>query len=237
MKNLILALLTLLPLSAQADPPAVHGMLLFGEKTLYASHLPMFHAPHDYQAIFEIGLADIPRSMTLQHYQQEKAAGQTLFTIVPQPMDLVPVMAGKVTNFDVSLYSGHFEQGGKRLGWVKLEVKQVVLAQKLNPNSTAANDTYFVFGKGWDYYAAHLIAGKPNFDAILWMGKPKNKFAPPCNRRLCPEEPVILPPGSNGWIMQSEASGVPEKGNFLGSQDLESQVLEVIYSDSADLSH
>jgi hypothetical protein len=39
--------------SAQ-DQPAVHGMLLVGEETLYLSHLPMFHSPHNYQVILEV---------------------------------------------------------------------------------------------------------------------------------------------------------------------------------------
>lgn len=28
---------------------SVHGMLIFGKEKIYASHLPMFHPPHDYQ--------------------------------------------------------------------------------------------------------------------------------------------------------------------------------------------
>jgi len=36
-----------------------HGMALFGGKAgLYASHLPMFHAPHDYQVLLQIHIAD-----------------------------------------------------------------------------------------------------------------------------------------------------------------------------------
>jgi hypothetical protein len=36
------------------DPNATfgtHGMLLFGEETLYLSHLPMFMSPHNFQVI------------------------------------------------------------------------------------------------------------------------------------------------------------------------------------------
>jgi len=40
------------------DRPAVHGMLLVGTNALYVSHLPMFHAPHDYQALAEVALQD-----------------------------------------------------------------------------------------------------------------------------------------------------------------------------------
>jgi hypothetical protein len=39
------------------EKPTFHGMVLFGEQTAYLSHLPMFMAPHDYQAIFEVTLS------------------------------------------------------------------------------------------------------------------------------------------------------------------------------------
>jgi hypothetical protein len=38
------------------EHPAVHGMLVVGEGQLFLSHLPMFHAPHDYQIIMEVRL-------------------------------------------------------------------------------------------------------------------------------------------------------------------------------------
>ena len=38
------------------DPPAIHGMLMVGTQTIFLSHLPMFHRPHDYQVILEVGL-------------------------------------------------------------------------------------------------------------------------------------------------------------------------------------
>src|SRR5437764_5039138 len=46
-----------------ADPAATHNMLIFGEETVYLSHLPMFQEkgkpvmPHRYQAIFEVTFA------------------------------------------------------------------------------------------------------------------------------------------------------------------------------------
>jgi hypothetical protein len=39
-----------------ADTPATHGMLLFGTKDIWLSHLPMFHKPHDYQVIMSVTL-------------------------------------------------------------------------------------------------------------------------------------------------------------------------------------
>ena len=41
---------------ASEDKPATHGMLIFGTNKIYASHLPMFHSPHNYQVILELDL-------------------------------------------------------------------------------------------------------------------------------------------------------------------------------------
>mgnify|MGYP003693773227 CR=1 FL=1 len=43
------------------DPNATfgtHGMLLFGDETLYLSHLPMFMSPHNFQVILAVTLND-----------------------------------------------------------------------------------------------------------------------------------------------------------------------------------
>lgn len=57
---ILLIVMTLCKLVAQSehghihytDKPSVHGMTLMGTELIYASHLPMFHTPHDYQIIF-----------------------------------------------------------------------------------------------------------------------------------------------------------------------------------------
>ena len=40
----------------QPEQPNFHGMVLIGDKRAYLYHLPMFHSPHDYQAVFEVSL-------------------------------------------------------------------------------------------------------------------------------------------------------------------------------------
>ena len=43
---------------ARASEPAFHGMVLFGNKTHYISHLPMYHSPHDYQVVAQVSLSN-----------------------------------------------------------------------------------------------------------------------------------------------------------------------------------
>ena len=93
MKTLLKTLTLFLSLAssvAAADEPATHGMLLFGQNQTYASHLPMFHTPHDYQLIMKIKLSTNPRasSMPLIEYKKAKQNGEKLFTLVFSTLDL-----------------------------------------------------------------------------------------------------------------------------------------------------
>jgi hypothetical protein len=177
-KNITVTLLALAALQgavAQADTPSTHGMLVFGNQTTYASHLPMFHQPHDYQAIFQIELFPLPRARTLAEFDTagnyEAALGSDrhdYFSIEPQRMDLTKVLDGSITQFKVKLYAGHFERGGQLLGETRVTITKILLGQKLDGDQEAkTHEDYLVFGQEDEVYAAHLIKERPNFDAIV----------------------------------------------------------------------
>ncbi len=154
---------------AHADVPSTHGMLIFGQDATYASHLPMYHQPHDYQFIFKAKLSG-GRSPALPAYHAAKQAGHTLFTIEPDTMDFVPVMNGARKSFSAILYDGHFERGGQPLGRITVEVEKILFQKKLNPNELSPDhDRFEVFGQDGEYYAAHQVYGRPNFDQISRM--------------------------------------------------------------------
>src|SRR5687768_7078544 len=117
MKKMMLLMMLLLSAISNADMPSTHGVLLFGDKVSYASHLPMFHEPHDYQVILKLALEDLPRSVTVRvHYEESKKNKKNLFTLVPETMDLTEIINGTKTSFMASIYEGHFERGGRDLG-------------------------------------------------------------------------------------------------------------------------
>src|SRR5690606_35280776 len=87
-----------------ADTPSTHGMLLFGDRVTYASHLPMFHAPHDYQLIMKLKFSDQAPSETLRLYEEAKEEEPSLFTLVPERMDLSEVVSGQRTEFSAVIY-------------------------------------------------------------------------------------------------------------------------------------
>lgn len=164
MKTLILVLLTIVG-TAHADMPSTHGMLVFGDKATYASHLPMFHHPHDYQVVMKIEMSNGPRSFTMMDYGRLKNQGEKMFTIEPERMDLTKVMDGTIKSFNAILYQGHFERGGRRLGPVVVAVKTFLVKTKLDPAATEKNQ-YLLFGEQMDNYLVHLINGQPSFDLV-----------------------------------------------------------------------
>jgi len=240
-KLFILASLILLGAFARADRPSIHGMALFGDKQLFASHLPMFHAPHDYQLVFELSLQEVDTGV-LEKLSNLKKTGQTFYTIEPELMDLTKIMSHEVKQFTANLYSGHFERKGKILGEVIVQVGKILLQSKLQTTGSQDNK-YLVFGSNGEYFATHIIQGKPNLDHIVKVAQPFFFDIPFCNRRICPDPQQVLIDDSKLPIqLDGKKSGfniiAPQVGESLGSGlDVNAQITEVIYSEREELSH
>ncbi|HEY8271863.1 MAG TPA: hypothetical protein VIG33_13310 [Pseudobdellovibrionaceae bacterium] len=185
-KYFIIALTLFLGATSQADSAAIHGMVLFGKSTTYASHLPMFHSPHDGQVIMKISLSDFPRCKTVLLYQKLSAAAtDKIFTLLPEALDLAQVMNGEMTQFTASIYEGHFEKSGKLLGMVIVKVEKLILSAKLDSLAPEQNQ-YLIFGERGEYFAAHIINGRPSYDSILEVKAPYRIKTGLCRLRYCP---------------------------------------------------
>lgn len=166
-------------LATAADPPSTHGMLLVGEKTLFASHLPMFHRPHDYQGIARISVGE----NVLAIYQADRAGhpNETVYTIVPEKFSLPDKLKAGAT-FKAALFRGHFERGGEEIvAEMKVTVAEVIHFRRLDPKETKPQTARAIlFGSGKDAFAAHLISGQPDFDQVLELqGMPQPITADP----------------------------------------------------------
>lgn len=168
-----------------SDPPAVHGMLLFGNKSTYVSHLPMFHQPHDYQLISEVELKNIGTNRTVEKYLKVKK-DDAIFTLVPKPMDLTKVMAGEIKTFEATIYQGHFERQGTPLGQAMVSIKKIITALKIAKEKGPSLD-FISFGHDGEYFLAHVIKGQPTYDAIYASEQPFSLVMPPCGRGGCGE--------------------------------------------------
>lgn len=227
------------PAPARADATGIHGMVLFGDSQAYASHLPMFHAPHDRQLILKVSLKPLPGSHGHASYARAKAGGTTYFTLEPRIMDLEKIASGAKTEFVASVYAGHFERGGHNLGDLKVIVEKVVLSKKLDASAPIhQTEKYFVFGEAGNYFAAHLIASKPSFDAIFEVSRPYELRFPHCRTRVCgdptqvPVRDESLPIELNG--PESADPTQAGLGNWVGPM---ADVKKTIHVEENDLSH
>ncbi len=236
MKLLALLSILLAAVTAKADVPAVHGMLVFGNKATYASHLPMFHHPHDYQLVMKINLGS---GVTVSRYEKLKAQGETLFTIAPKPMDLALVMNGSIKSFPAELFHGHFERGGTPLGPVTVAVETFIINTKLNPQAMETHE-FLVFGAEGEYFAAHLIKGKPSFDFVAAVSKPYTLSIAHCERRAC-LDPEKIPVSDDKLPLTLQSvlgNALPKAGHFLfGSNRVATEIMDVIYVEKNELAH
>lgn len=152
------------------DRMGTHGMLLFSDgNVLYASHLPMFHRPHDKQVIF---------SFHLKNKKTESALIKSLthntnyWTLAPQPFDLnlLGIDSNRgVMSFQADLYSDHFERGGT-LQYTKqtVFVRKLIINRRLEAKTPSLVQFIRVTPKNAKrHFYAQLIEGQPGVDRIF----------------------------------------------------------------------
>lgn len=216
---------------AQGNSFGSHGMFLFGEQSTYASHLPMFHKPHDFQVLLEIELKGEADVLDAKGFR----------TLFPEELELEKIMDGSVTSFSATLFSGHFERGGIALGEVQVLVKEVLYKQKLQADQELGS-SFIVFGDNGEYYAAHQILGAPSYDAILKVSAPYVLEFPPCFRRLC-TDPVRTAFAFDESVLKLKSSldfaaRAPQPGEAIGSYlSVNAEVIDVLYLEYNELAH
>jgi len=166
-----------------------HGMLVVGLDSIWASHLPMFHPPHDFQMLMEVGLEDAEA-----YRKDRRASGEPLYTLDPEKMswkDLLPDGSKPPTrtSFTADIYRGHFERGGTQiLEKAKVEVRRVAYSSPLVAADPPASDlTYRVVGGGDQLFLAHEIHGAPSFDHVVSF-----RFEDPAGVVSAIGDPVVI---------------------------------------------
>lgn len=168
---------TLLPLAANAETAiGGHGMAVFGGREgLYASHLPMFHAPHDTQLVLRFHLADAAADRALR---ETLALEPGLWTFDPESFDLLrfaPGHAKPLREFKARFFDGHFERGGKPQPHEQhVVVDEVLQFRRLNPAMREATvGRYWLIGQGDEWFAFKEIDRRPDFDHIVRLTSPQ----------------------------------------------------------------
>jgi hypothetical protein len=153
--------------AASAPAPAVkddgrmgvHGMVVFGERRVYLSHIPMFRRPHDAQIILEVDLSP----------GGPKSFSDGLYTFEPERFALDTLVRGDARAFSGTLFKGSFEDGGTPLQKdVKVSIKRVVVARYLGgADGDSAEVRYLVLGEPADAYIIRGIGRAPGIDQIV----------------------------------------------------------------------
>jgi hypothetical protein len=167
-----------------------HGQLVFGQETIYFSHLPMFmfdeaRHPHNFQVILEVKLSkpgNDPQALYLRDRQQ---TGQKLYTFFPDTFsmsDLASPDTGhpRLQELDGDLYHNHFEREGRRrlVTGVTATIEKVVYFQQFQRHAEPLPQLeYLLFGRGGELFLAHVITRPPDFDQVLSVTLDGHQFS------------------------------------------------------------
>ncbi len=155
-----------------------HGMVVFGGKTaLFASHMPMFHAPHDLQVVIQFHLADTKVHDELAQALTNKSQ---FWSLDPEDFDLQRLSSAHATplsKFSANFFEGHFERGGQqRYVSQTVIVDKVMMFRPLKlENKIEMQGHYHVIGQGKERFLVKEIDRRPDFDVIFKL----NEFAKP----------------------------------------------------------
>jgi hypothetical protein len=148
------------------DKASTHGMLIFGTDKIYASHLPMFHSPHNYQIIIELMLDNAAKQKFIA--DQKLHPEFTTYTIEPEKF-VLPDMINAKGSFKANVYRGHFERGGIKIAdGINIKITNIIHFKKFDANAAKQSEANFlVFGTSKEQFAIHQISNKPDFEQIL----------------------------------------------------------------------
>ncbi|WP_153916003.1 hypothetical protein [Shewanella sp. TC10] len=181
--TVFIAIITLFssPLQANNSHFGTHGMTIFGGNDgLFASHLPMYHKPHNVQMVMQFHFSDpvVDKTVKQQLTQQAHQANQ-LWTIVPKPFDLMrlhPAQDNGLTQLQADVVEGHFERGGiSRFTDQQVIIDKVIIFSELSmlvEQDKAANAQYLVIGanpQSQHQFLIKLIENRPEADHLLRM--------------------------------------------------------------------
>lgn len=138
-------------------------MMLMGSEIIYASHLPMFHSPHDYQIISVLELSKDDQAKYI--LDKKNHPEELIYTIEPETF-VLPEMINHTKTFKANIYRGHFERGGEKfLENIMVKISKVIYYKQFDKKSIKPkNLQYLLFGNAKEQFLVHRISARPDFD-------------------------------------------------------------------------
>jgi hypothetical protein len=226
------------PMSVTAAQPAatqnaptqmalgLHGMAVFGgTEGLYASHLPMFHTPHDSQVIFRFHLEDPQLDQSLRATLAQHAK---LWTLAPEKFDLLrlsPKHATPLKQFNASFFDGHFERGGaEKFTNAQVVVDEMLFFKRLNAEKLQSRLAhYHLLGKGKERFLFKEIDQRPDYDHIVAL-RLKNSTRLPSTITLNRPTQKLQMPSAAEWnrALQALSTNIVHRHDiYFETEDLQ----------------
>ncbi len=141
----------------------VHGMVLVSHSSsIYASHLPLYHKPHDIQLLYKIDTKSIPLIQLVRDAD--------LVTIKPQPFNLQRLARGEKLTLRADVYLGHFEREGNLVYEnMELNFARQLYVREMKDLAESSNQQEYDVVKltGNNRIYIHKINQAPSYDHLL----------------------------------------------------------------------
>jgi len=141
-----------------------HGMvLIYDEKEgFFASHLPLYSSPHNYQIIYNVK-TDKPDLLI-------RLLQKGMVTLLPENFDLSILIKGKRLLIKTAFYQGHFERGGEQVFTANMTFEKPILIEKVSTTFSSNSALFYKVILSEDTaIIAHKIQRSPSFDAIGFL--------------------------------------------------------------------
>lgn len=142
----------------------IHGMALIQKgSTVFASHMPLYHKPHDYQILYKLENKDVNLLQVIRDNQ--------LVTFQPETFNLERLVRGEKVQIKGDVYIGHFEREGMKVySDVTLTFDKQLFVRQLQelPVSGRIQEyTAVEYNRKSDRLYVHHIQQQPSYDHII----------------------------------------------------------------------
>jgi len=157
-------------------PVGFHEFEMFGEKSIYLSHYPMFGSIHSYQVILEVNLKSTngtnPRELYLTNKQKNPKARYSLSPETPDGKSdywVLPEVIKKGNSFRANIHlQGKADPPDYLARNVIVEIQRVIHFRLFQPDDKKPEVlTYLLFGNDSESFMAHYIGKYEDFDHIV----------------------------------------------------------------------
>jgi hypothetical protein len=161
-------------------PPTLggHNQMVFGQETIYLSHLPMFmfdpeRHEHSFQVILEVALTGPGDPQAVYVADRQQHPDVRMYTMQPDEFEMVELDPRNPRRRALTgaIFRGHLERPPGQSPIIRraaAEVVSILYFNRLEEDAAPlAQLEYMLFGKGKELFLAHLISRPPDFDQIL----------------------------------------------------------------------